>query len=48
MCEVFPRVGARVGIWVRIVKVDLAVEAQHLVTRVPEILGRPGRFGEKL
>lgn len=30
MCEVFPSVGARLGIWVRIVKVDIAVEAQHL------------------
>lgn len=33
MCEVFPSVGARLGIWVRIVKVDIAVETQHLDMR---------------
>lgn len=33
MGKVFPGVGAHFGIWVRIVKVDLAVEAQHLDVR---------------
>lgn len=30
MCEVFSSVGARLGVWICIVKVDIAVEAQHL------------------